>query len=101
MLLIIAQLAQDDDGNFEIASFGGSLDEEADDPMANSPPQQPYARVDGQGRDVSRANAKTVSGQQDRSSLDGETIFAIGEEGDKLSDDEDSLTDSPRRGLTS
>ena len=60
-----------------------------------------YARVDGQNRDSSGANAKTAPGQQDRPSLDGETIFAIGEEGDKLSDDEDSPTNSPRRGLTS
>jgi len=90
------ELAQDDDG-FEIASFGrGSIDEE-----------------EGQGH--SQDASTTRGGESNgglanippkpvhvRPSLDGETIFAVGEDGDKWSDDED---DSPRnsherKGLT-
>lgn len=82
------ELAQDDDG-FEIASYGGSQEDEED---ARSPPRQ---------HSPSGANGskppKPVVERQDRRSLDGETIFAVGEDGDKWSDDEESPRNSLER----
>ena len=81
------QLAQDDDG-FEIRSFGSALDEE-----------EALGDLDGHPaaesrRDLSPVPPKPVpSAPQQRESLDGETIFAVGEDADKWSDDED---ESPR-----
>lgn len=77
------QLAQDDDG-FEIRSFGSALDEEdaLAAPEANAQPEQ--------GRDLSPVPPKPVpTAPRQRESLDGETIFAVGEDGDKWSDDEE------------
>ena len=80
------QIAQDDEG-FEIASFGGSLDEEdRSPPDAHTP--------NGANGSLSPVPPKPVSdNQHHRQSLDGETIFAVGEDADKWSDDED---ESPR-----
>ncbi|PWY67164.1 hypothetical protein BO70DRAFT_366340 [Aspergillus heteromorphus CBS 117.55] len=81
------EIAQDDDG-FEIRSFGSALDEEdalggLDTHSASEP-----------RRDLSPVPPKPVpSAPRHRESLDGETIFAVGEDGDKWSDDED---ESPR-----
>lgn len=83
MILKIVQLAQDDDG-FEIRSFGSALDEEEAFaiPEEHSPPEQ--------HRDLSPVPPKPVpSAPRQRESLDGETIFAVGEDGDKWSEDEE------------
>ncbi|GAB1214464.1 hypothetical protein ATERTT37_003627 [Aspergillus terreus] len=81
------ELAQDDDG-FEIRSFGSALDEEdaLGGPEGHSAPES--------RRDLSPVPPKPVpSAPRQRDSLDGETIFAVGEDGDKWTDDED---ESPR-----
>ncbi|RAL14658.1 putative integral membrane protein (Ptm1) [Aspergillus homomorphus CBS 101889] len=81
------EIAQDDDG-FEIRSFGSALDEEdalggLEEHSAHEP-----------RRDLSPIPPKPVpSASRPRESLDGETIFAVGEDGDRWSDDED---ESPR-----
>lgn len=83
-LLTLVQIAQDDDG-FEIRSFGTSLDEERGG-EGNAGNEA--------GRDLSPVLPKPVpSAPRQRDSLDGETIFAVGEDGDKWSDDEE---ESPR-----
>lgn len=83
MILTTAQLAQDDDG-FEINSFGSALDEEE----AFAAPEEHSAPE--QRRDLSPVPPKPVpSAPRQRESLDGETIFAVGEDGDKWSDDEE------------
>lgn len=72
-------MAQDDDG-FEIRSLASSLDEG----INGSPDETPS----GAERTASPAAAKPVaSAQQHRESLDGETIFAVGEDGDRWSDE--------------
>ncbi|KAL8971026.1 MAG: hypothetical protein Q9197_003495 [Variospora fuerteventurae] len=93
------EIAQDDDGNFDMGSFGGSLDEED----ARSPTREELMNGSGgervKGGDLSPVPPKPVSegaggkGQQQRSSLDGETIFAVGEDGERSSMDE---FESPR-----
>lgn len=93
VLLKYTQLAQDDEG-FEIASFGGSLDEED----ARSPSAQ---TLNGGPGTLSPVPPKPVNeGNGQRHSLDGETIFAVGEDGDKWSDDESPRNSSERQKLT-
>ncbi|KAI1082380.1 lung seven transmembrane receptor-domain-containing protein [Whalleya microplaca] len=85
------EIAQDEDGGFEFADVGAPDDSDDDEeanigtkgttnrsassnvPPATSQPSQ------------NRAPAKAES---PRDSFDGETIFAVGEDGDKFSDDE-------------
>ncbi|GAW12775.1 hypothetical protein ANO14919_021460 [Xylariales sp. No.14919] len=85
------EIAQDEDGGFEFADVGApddsDDDEEAQVGMKTTKPQSDStngARVASQG--TSRALAKPES---PRDSFDGETIFAVGEDADKFSDDED------------
>ncbi|KAL2048229.1 hypothetical protein N7G274_000140 [Stereocaulon virgatum] len=81
------ELAQDDEG-FEIASFGGSLDEED--------ARSPDAMHDGGS--LSPIPPKPVNESHPaRQSLDGETIFAVGEDADKWSDDDESPRNSAER----
>lgn len=87
------ELAQDDEG-FEIASFGGSLDEED----ARSPNDQ---TLNGGPGTLSPVPPKPINEHaRQRPSLDGETIFAVGEDGDKWSDDESPRNSSERQKLT-
>ena len=88
-MLTVIQLAQDDEG-FEIASFGGSLDEEdARSPIGT------HNGLDGQ---LSPVPPKPLNdGRPPRQSLDGETIFAVGEDADKWSEDEESPRNSTEK----
>lgn len=91
------ELAQDDDGGFDMGSFGGSLDEED----ARSPTREEMMHGGGGGGrnkgELSPVPPKPISeggaGRGQRASLDGETIFAVGEDGERSSDDE---FESPR-----
>lgn len=91
------QIAQDDEG-FEIASLRDSLDEE-DGPEDHPPSYDPAPRnVRSHGaRDVSPLPAPQAQKPivPPRESLDGDTIFAVGED-DKWSDDDEP--ESPREG---
>lgn len=113
------EIAQDDDGNFEIANLDIGNPDESDDEEArvgnakqqngatarataagqsvtgNGQQQQPQQQqrqeqqqqqLQQQGSQPSGAAGKPS--QPSRESLDGETIFAVGEDGDKFSDDE-------------
>ncbi|KAK5003411.1 hypothetical protein LTR28_010207 [Elasticomyces elasticus] len=102
------EIAQDDEG-FEIASIRGSLD--LDDGELGTPRPPAYDAPLGSrgtsqgapgGRDVSPlpAPVPTKPAPLPRASLDGETIFAVGEDGDKWSDSEDERGEEGKR-LTS
>ncbi|ODH53159.1 hypothetical protein GX48_00695 [Paracoccidioides brasiliensis] len=86
------EIAQDDDG-FEIRSYGSSIDEE----------EGGGARGSGgsDGRDLSPVPPKPMEPvpQPSRQSLDGETIFAVGEDGDRWSDDESPRNSTERKRL--
>ena len=90
-LLMFAQLAQDDEG-FEIASFGGSLDDEEED--ARSPPHENGALSPVPPKPFNEHNPAQ------RQSLDGETIFAVGEDVDKFSEDESPRNSGEKERLT-
>ncbi|KAL6862114.1 lung seven transmembrane receptor domain-containing protein [Trichoderma novae-zelandiae] len=92
------EIAQDDDGNFEIGDIGmpdDSDDEEAQigKPTANFGQE---SGLTGAGLAQAGSSRAVPSGAQShatargvpRESLDGETIFAVGEDGDKASDSE-------------
>ncbi|KAI0402644.1 lung seven transmembrane receptor-domain-containing protein [Xylaria palmicola] len=87
------EIAQDEDGGFEFADVGApddsDEDEEAHVGMKTAKPQTTpasAAQAASASQGTGRAPAKPES---PRDSFDGETIFAVGEDGDKFSDDED------------
>lgn len=89
------ELAQDDDG-FEIRSLADSLD--SDDPIGRSPDEEQPSVPVANGKNLSPYPPKRSSIQptspKPKESLDGETIFAVGEEGDRWSDsNEDDMED--------
>ncbi|KXS95942.1 hypothetical protein AC578_7984 [Pseudocercospora eumusae] len=96
------EIAQDDDG-FEIASIRDSMDMEDDleamEANGNKAPPPYDAPRSGSSshRDASPLPAPTPKkpATLPRESLDGETIFALGDE-DKLTDDEDSESENKR-----
>jgi hypothetical protein len=82
------KLAQDDEG-FEIADFGAEEsgdDEEEGRGGDRTQPGQEGPRYDPPSRPVTKSN---VTRDIPRESLDGETMFAVGEDGDRWSEDED------------
>jgi hypothetical protein len=99
------EIAQDEDGTFEFADVGNPLDSDDDDeeeiigtkPVNNHivrpetlyPPQQSRASNQGQSQGQSQSRAPVREPSPRDSFEDGETIFAVGEDGDKFSDDED------------
>ncbi|KAJ5098509.1 hypothetical protein N7532_005510 [Penicillium argentinense] len=91
------ELAQDDDG-FEIRSFGSGLDEED---AFDAPPEYPGSSAAEGRRDLSPVPPKPVSSApKQRESLDDETIFAVGEEDGRWSDDESPRNSGERQRLT-
>ena len=90
------EIAQDDDGTFEISNMDiGAPDDSDDDeearvgtkPTASSQPAGArYEPPAGPPPGTSSSQQRKVS-EAPRDSLDGETIFAVGEDGDKFSDD--------------
>ncbi|EAA27169.1 hypothetical protein GE21DRAFT_4478 [Neurospora crassa] len=103
------EIAQDDDGiiefsNLDIGAPDDSDDEEAQVGMKGKK-NQSASGGSGSGASTSQQQSRNLAGpssssqqqqQQPRSpnpqrdSMDGETIFAVGEDGDKFSSDEDS-----------
>ena len=92
------EIAQDDEGGFEFADVGNpddSDDEEAaiggkgnanGSNARSAPPAYSTASGAAPEQSQSRGAPKPLS---PRDSFDGETIFAVGEDGDRFSDDED------------
>lgn len=79
------ELAQDDEG-FEIADFGAEEDDDEDPENAGAHRgDRTQPGQEGPRYDPAQAH---VPKPIPRESLDGETIFAVGEDGDKWSDDE-------------
>jgi hypothetical protein len=94
------EIAQDDDGNFEIANLDIGAPDDSDDEEAQISSSKPAngnrasePRYDApSGPPPSHRQARREPSPRD--SFDGETIFAVGEDGDKMSDDEASDEDT-------
>lgn len=84
------ELAQDDEG-FEIADFGAEDDEDED--VENGAANR--GQANGEQRYDPPAGKNTAK-PIPRESLDGETIFAVGEDGDRWSDDGSDEEDGKR-----
>lgn len=96
------EIAQDDDGNFEIGDIGMPGDSEDEDEEAHigagAKPAGTGAAGAGapQAGQTSGITSTATAGasvqkpprSMPRDSIDGETIFAVGEDGDRFSDDE-------------
>ncbi|GAP89370.1 putative integral membrane protein [Rosellinia necatrix] len=88
------EIAQDEDGGFEFADVGAPDDSDDDEEshigMKTTKPAP--APVPANGTHVVASQGTSRSAQKldsPRDSFDGETIFAVGEDGDKFSDDEE------------
>lgn len=90
------QLAQDDDG-FEIRSLADSLDEEDGGTAGDRTPVPSDTARDGLSPHPPPKPVTRVHSPLPRESLDGETIFAVGEDGDKWSDEDESPRNSGER----
>ncbi|KAM3503721.1 hypothetical protein MY11210_008608 [Beauveria gryllotalpidicola] len=94
------EIAQDDDGNFEIGEIGMPGDSEDEDEEANIGGTKPAGAGPSAGgapasqtSDITSAAAAGASIQKPsrsvpRDSIEGETIFAVGEDGDRFSVDD-------------
>ncbi|KAM5345543.1 hypothetical protein ACJ41O_011404 [Fusarium nematophilum] len=83
------EIAQDDDGNFEIGDIGVPGEDSDDEESQVGKPQNSSQAANGlsfSGPSQS-ATHQGISRTAPRESLENETIFAIGEDGDKFSDD--------------
>ncbi len=82
----VIQLAQDDEG-FEIADFGAEESGDEEEGRGDrTQPGQEGPRYDPPTKPVTKSN---VARDIPRESLDGETMFAVGEDGDRWSENED------------
>ncbi|KAI0881859.1 lung seven transmembrane receptor-domain-containing protein [Annulohypoxylon maeteangense] len=90
------EIAQDEDGGFEFADVGAPDSDDDDEAHIGTKVAQtrsaPAANVTSTASQPlqSRAPAKP---ETPRDSFDGETIFAVGEDGDKFSDDDEDDDD--------
>jgi hypothetical protein len=87
------EIAQDDDGNFDLGDIGVPGEDSDDEEAEIAKPQNNSQNTNG----LSFSSASRSAPQQPtntragpRESLENETIFAVGEDGDKFSDDDDS-----------
>lgn len=87
------EIAQDEDGGFEFADVGAPDDSDDEDEEAHIGSKPTNTRSTS-GAIVTPASSQPSQGrapvrlESPRDSFDGETIFAVGEDGDKFSDDE-------------
>ncbi|KAL8285299.1 hypothetical protein RB597_002408 [Gaeumannomyces tritici] len=96
------EIAQEDDGTFEIANMDIGAPDDSDDEEAQVGTKKPASTMPSASTPGNTAGATSASAARGsrpqakaapsppRESLDGETIFAVGEDGDKFSDDEGS-----------
>ncbi|KAI9790746.1 MAG: hypothetical protein M1816_004888 [Peltula sp. TS41687] len=97
------ELAQDDEG-FEVTSFGGSLDEEAgtrsgdQTPRAGIPSERPAGTSSPPKTTTGQNGAVSTVARDPRESLDGEPIFAVGEDADRWAESDDESA-SPRNSV--
>ncbi|ORY63535.1 lung seven transmembrane receptor domain-containing protein [Pseudomassariella vexata] len=89
------EIAQDEDGGFEFADVGNPDDSEEDEEAnvgikgSNNASSRPDSNAASSGAPPSYGKGPAKSASPRDSFEDGDTIFAVGEDGDKFSDDEE------------
>ncbi|KAF9875643.1 hypothetical protein CkaCkLH20_07024 [Colletotrichum karsti] len=86
------EIAQDDDGTFTMADIGAPDDSDEDEEAhvgKETTNSLPTSRGAQSGAQASSMPQPQPQRHVPRESLDGETIFAVGEDGDRFSDDSD------------
>ncbi|KAF5021674.1 hypothetical protein F66182_6294 [Fusarium sp. NRRL 66182] len=86
------EIAQDDDGNFDLGDIGVPGEDSDDEDLEVAKPKTSNNSQNTNGLSFSGPSQSTPQQQRStrtapRESLENETIFAIGEDGDKFSDD--------------
>jgi hypothetical protein len=83
------EIAQDDDGTFEIGNIGlpGDSDDEDEEAGTKGRQESGIAPANGGASGAPVPSSAPGSRNIPRDSIEGETIFAVGEDGDKFSDD--------------
>ncbi|QLI72592.1 Membrane protein PTM1 [Metarhizium brunneum] len=84
------EIAQDDDGNFEIGDIGVPDDWDDDEEAEagkNQPHPPPVTGITSSAPTRPDRHQQNSTRSIPRESIDGETIFAVGEDGDRFSDD--------------
>lgn len=88
------EIAQDDDGNFEIGDIGVPDDSDDEEAQVGKNQNNPSAQSNGAAANAPLPQVSGVTSESSgqhrplaRDSLEGETLFAVGEDGDKFSDD--------------
>ena len=89
------EIAQDENGEFEFADIGAPDDSDDEEAQVgtkprSTEPQSAGATSSAPQRQPSQQTRAPPKQESPRDSFDGETIFAVGEDGDKFSDDDDS-----------
>ena len=82
------EIAQDDDGTFEIGDIGVPDDSEDEEESVGKHGAGAGAAPQEQGYAQAAGSSSAPQQGRTRESLDGETIFAVGDDGDKFTDDE-------------
>lgn len=83
------EIAQDDDGNFEIGEIGmpGDSDDEDEEERIGKGENGQHSGVVNTQAGVGGSRQSIPVRHIPRTSIEGETIFAVGEDGDRFSDD--------------
>lgn len=92
------EIAQEDDGTFDMTNMDIGAPDDSDDEEANIGTKPATStlgatRMNGGASSDARGGPSPTernAGPGHRDSLDGETIFAVGEDGDRFSDDDES-----------
>lgn len=83
------EIAQDDDGNFDLGDIGVPDDSDDEEAQIGKPTTagQQTTGVTNVGTSQPSTQPQKNTRNLSRDSLDGETIFAVGEDGERFSDD--------------
>ena len=86
------EIAQDENGEFEFADIGAPDDSDDEEAQVGAKTRDtaPLSTATSSAAQPSQHTRAPPRQESPRDSFDGETIFAVGEDGDKFSDDESS-----------
>ncbi|KAK7747127.1 Membrane protein ptm1 [Diatrype stigma] len=87
------EIAQDENGEFEFADIGAPDDSDDEEAQVGTKTRNVASQPAGATGSSSQQSRAAPKQESPRDSFDGETIFAVGEDGDKFSDDDEDESD--------